>query len=57
LLKVEITSIDVGRAAMAMAISEDRQDEQEIRQRLNARGISSVAVDFGGEFTICQENY
>ena len=47
---MEITSIDVGRAAMAMAISEDRQDEQGIRQRLNTRGISSVAVDFGGEY-------
>ena len=49
---MEITSIDVGRAAMAMAISEDRQEEQGIRQRLSTRGISSVAVDFGGEYLI-----
>lgn len=49
---MEITSIDVGRAAMAMAISEDRQEEQNIRQRLSTRGISSVAVDFGGEYLI-----
>lgn len=49
---MEITSIDVGRAAMAMAISEDRQEEQSIRQRLSTRGISSVAVDFGGEYLI-----
>ncbi|MCX7780537.1 MAG: HutP family protein [Negativicutes bacterium] len=46
----EITSIDVGRAAIRMAISETRQDEQETRQMLLRRGIYSVAVDFGGEF-------
>ncbi|GMB01586.1 HutP family protein [Pelosinus sp. IPA-1] len=47
---MEITSIVVGRAAMNMAISEDRQDEKEIQKRLNARDIRSVAVDFGGEY-------
>lgn len=46
----EITSIDVGRAALRMAMSESRQDEQDMRQRLQQQGISSVAVDFGGEF-------
>jgi hypothetical protein len=49
---VEITSIVVGRAAMNMAISEDRQDEKEIQKRLNARDIRSVAVDFGGEYLV-----
>lgn len=49
---MEITSIDVGRAAMNMAISEDRQDEKEIQKRLNARDIRSVAVDFGGEYLV-----
>ena len=44
----EITSIDVGRAALRMAMSESRQDEQDMRQRLQQQGISSVAVDFGG---------
>jgi len=47
---VEIASIDVGRAALAMAISEDRQDEQDLRARLNSRGILATAVDFGGEY-------
>lgn len=46
----DITSIDVGRAALRIAISESRQDEQEIRQALLKRSIHSVAVDFGGEF-------
>lgn len=46
----EITSIDVGRAALRMAISESRQDEQTIRQLLAKQNILTVAVDFGGEF-------
>lgn len=47
---MEVNSIDVGRAALSMAISVDRQDEQDVRQRLGARGILAVAVDFGGEY-------
>ena len=47
---MELTSLDVGRAALAMAISTDRQEEQAMRQRLQTRGILAVAVDFGGEY-------
>jgi len=46
----ELTSIDVGRAAIKMAISENRQEEQETRQLLMGHNIQAVAVDFGGEF-------
>lgn len=46
----EITSIDVGRAALRMAISETRQDEHDTRQLLAKRNLQTVAVDFGGEF-------
>lgn len=46
----DITSIDVGRAALKVAISETRQDEQRIRDALLQRGINATAVDFGGEF-------
>lgn len=46
----EITSIDVGRAALRMAISESRQDEQNIRQFFAQQNMQTVAVDFGGEF-------
>lgn len=46
----ELTSIEIGRAALRMAISESRQDEQETRNLLLARNIQAVAVDFGGEF-------
>lgn len=45
-----ITSVDVGRAALAMAISEDRQSEQDIKNGLASRGIIATAVDFGGEY-------
>jgi len=47
---VEIASIDVGRAALAMAISQDRQEEQDLRTQLGSRGIFATAVDFGGEY-------
>ena len=47
---MELTSLDVGRAALAMAISTDRQEEQALRQQLQSRGIQAVAVDFGGEY-------
>ncbi|MDD4601258.1 MAG: HutP family protein [Negativicutes bacterium] len=45
-----ITSIDVGRAALKIAISETRQDEQQTRELLLKQSINAVAVDFGGEF-------
>ena len=47
---MELTSLDIGRAALAMAISTDRQEEQALRQQLQSRGILAVAVDFGGEY-------
>ena len=47
---MELTSLDIGRAALSMAISTDRQEEQTLRQRLQGRGIQAVAVDFGGEY-------
>lgn len=46
----DITSIDVGRAALRMAISDSRQDEQAVRQLLAKQNMQAVAVDFGGEF-------
>lgn len=45
-----ITSIDVGRAAIKIACSDSREQEQAIKHKLLQRGILSVAVDFGGEF-------
>ena len=46
-----LTSLDVGRAALKIAITETRAEEQAVRQvLLDKQGIQAVAVDFGGEF-------
>lgn len=43
-------SIDVGRAAIRMAISETRDAETTLRNALLKEGVRAVAVDFGGQF-------
>lgn len=46
-----LTSLDVGRAAIKIAVTENRAEEQAVRQNLlEKQGIQAVAVDFGGEF-------
>ena len=48
---VPLTSLDVGRAALKMAVTDNRTDEQDLRiQRFQQHGIQSIAIDFGGEF-------
>lgn len=46
----ELQSADVGRAALRMAISETRADENALRMQLAQSGIRAVAVNFGGRF-------
>ena len=46
-----LTSVDVGRCALKLAISSSRIEEQTLRQNLSKNDIIAVAVDFGGEFT------
>ena len=46
----EFQSADVARAAIRMALSENRSDENELREKLAKSGISAVAVNFGGKF-------
>lgn len=48
----ELKSIDVGRAALRMALSENREEEQSVRDLLAKMGIRAVAVDYGGEFNM-----
>lgn len=43
-------SRDVARAAITLAMTTSREDEAARRQQLSARGIKSVASDFGGDF-------
>lgn len=46
-----LTSLDVGRAALKMAVTENRAEEQAVRQNLlEQQDIHTVAIDFGGEF-------
>ena len=44
------TSIDVGRAALKIAITSNRSEEQLVKEELALQGVRSTAVDFGGEF-------
>ena len=45
-----LKSIDVGRAALRLALSSSRTEEQFIKESLLKQNIRSAAVDFGGEF-------
>lgn len=46
----EYQSGDVGRAALRMALSETRTDENLLKQELAKQEIRAVAVNFGGKF-------
>lgn len=46
----EFQGADVARAAIRMALSENRSDENELREKLAKSGIRAVAVNFGGKF-------
>ena len=46
----KLTSIEIGRAALKIAVTGSRSEEQRIKQELAEQGIRSTAVDFGGEF-------
>lgn len=41
------------RAAISVAMSENREQEEILIQRLNAEGIKAAAADFGGPFPSC----
>jgi hypothetical protein len=48
---VPLTSLDVGRAALKMAVTDNRADEQDLRlQMFQQQNIQAIAIDFGGEF-------
>lgn len=48
--KKGINSIDIGRAALHIALTANRAEENKVKENLAAQGILSTAVDFGGEF-------
>ena len=45
----KLTSIEIGRAALRIAVTENRTEEQCVKEQLAANGIRSTAVDFGGD--------
>ncbi len=45
-----VTSADVARAAITLALTTDREAERTERERLRAKDFRTAAVDFGGEF-------
>ncbi len=44
------TSIDIGRAALKIAVTASREEENQVKRQLEKTGIQATAVDFGGEF-------
>lgn len=49
-LKGYQNSVEVGRYALRMALTASREEENRLKEKLEARGIRATAVDFGGEF-------
>lgn len=49
-METKYTSIDIGRAALRLAVTSNRQEEQKVKEELMLLGMKSTAVDFGGEF-------
>lgn len=48
--KSSINSMVIGRAALNIALTSTRQEENIVKEELAKNGIRSTAVDFGGEF-------
>lgn len=48
--KVSYSSIEIGRAALRIALTANRTEEAQMKEHLAQMGIRSTAVDFGGEF-------
>lgn len=50
--KAPLSSIEIGRAALRIAITANRTEEMRVKEFLAEQGIRATAVDFGGEFII-----
>ncbi|WP_027719393.1 HutP family protein [Desulfovirgula thermocuniculi] len=46
-------SKQVARVALTMAMSEDREQERELKARFAREGYRTAAVDYGGDFLSC----
>jgi HutP. len=45
-----LQSSDIGRAALRMALTENRKEEYALRDELKEQDIQAVAINFGGRF-------
>ncbi|MDY6028850.1 MAG: HutP family protein [Acidaminococcaceae bacterium] len=45
-----ISSVDIGRAALTIALTANRLEENNVKMQLQRQNIRAVAIDFGGEF-------
>ena len=48
---MEYGSKEIARAAIEVAVTGNRSEEQNVRERLKAQNIKTVAIDFGDEFS------
>lgn len=48
--KKNFTSIDIGRAALRIAATANREEEMALKSKFSAMGMKVTASDFGGEF-------
>lgn len=46
--KASLSSIEIGRAALRIAITANRSEEMHVKESLAEQGIRATAVDFGG---------
>ena len=46
-----MNSKEVSKAAIKIAMTNDRDEERSVCEAMAAEGIKSVAIDFGGEFS------
>lgn len=49
-MRNDFQSADIARAAVRMALTETRADENALREQLAQEGIRAVGVNFGGRF-------
>ncbi len=47
---MDLGSKEICKAAIKMALSDDRQEEAEFKSMFSDKGIKAVAIDFGSEF-------
>lgn len=49
-ITMELGSKEICKAAVKMALSDDRREETELKAQFMEKGIKTVAIDFGSDF-------